>query len=69
MSTLVLGLLIIFVIATVTFFIAGGLYSQGSPWARDVCSLSQALCDQPAWGGIATGVIAAIYLVLRSFDY
>jgi hypothetical protein len=69
MSTLALGLLIVCGVATVTFFIAGGLYSQGSPWARDVCSLSQDLCDHPAWSALATGVVAALYLVLRGLRY
>ncbi|MEA2903068.1 MAG: hypothetical protein QOI12_455 [Alphaproteobacteria bacterium] len=64
---LALALLIILAVATVTFFVAGGLYGQGSPWARDVCSLSRELCDNPAWSAIATSAAAALYLVLRSF--
>ena len=66
MSTLALALLVIFAVATCTFYIAGGLYGQGSPWARDVCSLSRTLCDHPAWSLLATGVVGVIYLVLRS---
>jgi len=69
MSTLALGLLIVCAVATVTFFIAGGLYGQGSPWARDVCSLSRELCDHPAWSAVATAAVAALYLVLRAFRY
>ena len=69
MSTLALGLLIVFAVATVTFFVAGGLYGQGSPWARDVCSLSQELCDHPGWSLVATGVVAALYLSLRGLRY
>jgi hypothetical protein len=67
MSTLALGLLIILAVATATFFVAGGL--PGSPWARDVCSLSRALCNHPGWAAIATGVVAVIYLFLRSRRY
>jgi hypothetical protein len=67
MSTLALGLLIILAVTTVTFYVAGDLYSHGSAWARDVCSLSSELCDQPGWSAIATGVVAVIYFVLRSY--
>jgi hypothetical protein len=65
MSTLALALLVVLAVATCTFYVAGGLYGQGSPWARDVCSLSRALCDHPAWGLMATGAVAVVYLVLR----
>jgi hypothetical protein len=47
-------------------YVAGDLYGHGSPWARDVCSLSRDLCDHPAWSAIATGVMALVYLGLRS---
>ena len=66
MSTLALGLLIILVVATGTFYVAGDLYGHGSPWASDVCSLSRDLCDHPAWGAIATGIVGIIYLILRA---
>ena len=69
MSTLVLGLLIVLAVMTVTFYVAGGLYGAGSSWARDVCSLSRELCDHPVWGAIATGVVAAVYIVLRSLRF
>jgi hypothetical protein len=65
MSTLALALLVVLAVATCTFYVAGGLYGQGSPWAKDVCSLSRALCDHPAWSLMATGVVGVIYLVLR----
>jgi hypothetical protein len=67
MSTLALGLVIVFAVATALFFIAGGLYSQGSPIARDVCALSRELCDHPLWAAIATAGMGAIYLILRAF--
>lgn len=66
MSILALGLLIIFVVATGMFFVASDLYGHGSPWARDVCSLSPDLCDHPAWSAVATAVMAVIYLALRA---
>jgi hypothetical protein len=68
-STLALALLIILAVATCTFYVAGGLYAHGSPWARDVCSLSQMLCDQPAWSAAATGAAAVLYLILRAFRF
>ncbi len=67
MSTLALGLLIILAVTTMTFYIAGDLYAHGSAWARDVCSVSSDLCDHPGWSAVATGVVAVIYFVLRSF--
>jgi hypothetical protein len=66
MSTLALGFVIILAVATVTFYIAGDLSAHGSAWARDVCSLSAALCDNPSWGAVATGGMGAIYFVLRA---
>jgi len=69
MSTIALGLTIILAVATVSFYVAGSLYGYGSPWARDVCGLSQDLCDNPGWGAIATGVAALVYFGLRSFRY
>ena len=67
MSTLALGFLIILAVATVTFYIAGDLSVHGSAWARDVCSLSRELCDNPSWGAVATGGMGVIYFVLRAF--
>jgi hypothetical protein len=65
MSTLALALLIFVAVAACTFWIASDLYGHGSPWARDVCGLSRALCDHPLWGAFATAVAAILYLVLR----
>jgi hypothetical protein len=69
MSTLALALLITVAVATCTFWVAGGLYGHGSPWARDVCSLSRELCDQPIWGALATAIAALLYLVLRGLRF
>ena len=65
MSTLALALLLILTVATVTFYVAGGLYASGSIWARDVCSLSPALCDQPTWLAGAAAIVAILYFLLR----
>ena len=46
MSMVALALTIILAVATATFYIAG-VYGGGSPWARDVCSLSRDLCNNP----------------------
>ena len=64
MSSIALAVLVIFAVATAAFYVASGL---GGPWARDVCSLSRDLCSHPEWAAIATGAVAAIYLVLRAF--
>jgi hypothetical protein len=69
MSILALGLTIILAVATVTFYVASGMYGHGSPWARDVCSLSQDLCDHPIWSALATGISLIVYYALRSFRY
>ena len=69
MSALALTLFVILAVATCAFYVAGGIYGQGSPWARDVCDLSRTLCDHPSWLAAATGVSAALYLVLRNMRY
>jgi hypothetical protein len=69
MSTLALALLIIVAVATCTFWVAGGLYAHGSPWARDVCALSREFCEQPIWGVLATAAAALLYLVLRGLRF
>jgi hypothetical protein len=66
MSTVALAILAILAIATVSFYIAGGIYGHGSPWARDVCLLAGDLCRNPIWSAIATGVMAVAYLILRA---
>jgi hypothetical protein len=67
MAAVALALLVIFAVATVAFYLAGGMH--GSPWARDVCWLSYDLCQNPIWAASATGVMAVIYLVLRRLKY
>lgn len=69
MSNLALTLLVVLALATCTFYIAGGIYGQGSPWAKDVCALSRALCENPAWSLMATGVVGVLYLVLRGMRF
>jgi hypothetical protein len=66
MSMLALALLIVLGVATATFYIAG-VYGGGAPWARDVCSFSRDLCNNPAWIALATAGVAGVYLVLRMF--
>ena len=61
MSTVALALTIILAVAAAAFYTASG----GGPWARDVCSLSRDLCNNPAWIVVATAGMAAIYLMLR----
>jgi len=65
MSMLALALTIVLAVATATFYIAG-VYGGGTPWARDVCSLSRDLCHNPTWIALATAAMAAAYLMLRS---
>jgi hypothetical protein len=65
MSALALALLILFVIATGSFYVTGGITAT-SPWARDVCGPWPDLCDHPAYSAIATGAVAVVYLALRS---
>jgi hypothetical protein len=69
MSALALTLFIVLALATCTFYVAGGIYGQGSPWAHDVCSLSRTLCDSPIWLGVATGAAGVLYLLLRGMRY
>ncbi len=66
MSTLALGILILFGVATAAFYVAG-MHGYGSPWARDVCALSRELCDHPGWGMMATAAIGVVYFALRAF--
>ncbi len=68
MSTLTLVLLIVSVIATATFYVAGDLSMHGSRWAMDVCGSAGTLCDHPLWAAIASAAIAALYAVLRLAD-
>jgi hypothetical protein len=65
MSTVALALTVVLAVATAAFYIAG-VYGGGTPWARDVCSLSRDLCRNPAWIAAATGGMGVVYLMLRS---
>jgi hypothetical protein len=65
MSALAAALLILLLVATGSFYIAGGM-TASSPWARDVCGFWPDLCDHPAYSAIATGTVAVVYLALRS---
>ena len=64
MSTVALALTVLLAVATAAFYIAG--LHGGTPWARDVCSLSRDLCHNPVWIAGATGGMGVIYLMLRS---
>lgn len=66
MSMVALALMVVLAVATATFYVAGGGYVQGSPWARDVCNLSRALCHDPLWLMLATAGTAGLYFVLRA---
>jgi hypothetical protein len=68
MSMVALALMVVLAVATATFYIAG-VYGGGSPWARDVCSLSQDLCHDPTWMALATAASAVLYLLLRMFKF
>jgi hypothetical protein len=65
MSMVALALTVLLAVATAAFYIAG-VYGGGTPWARDVCSLSRDLCHNPAWIAAATGGMGVVYLMLRS---
>ena len=65
MSMLALALTVVLAVATAAFYIAG-VYGGGSPWARDVCSLSRDLCHNPVWLAFATAGLAVVYLLLRT---
>jgi hypothetical protein len=66
MAKLALALLALSATIACTFWIAGGLYGHGSAWARDICSMSPALCAEPFWGAVVTGAIGLVYLMLRA---
>jgi len=65
MASLVLGLLIILVVATGIFYVAGIQVGHGVPWATELCSHARNFCDHFEWTGIAAGVTAVIYFLLR----
>jgi hypothetical protein len=65
MSMPALALTVALAVATAAFYIAGGP-AGGSPWARDVCSLSRDLCHSPTWIALATAGMGAVYLMLRT---
>jgi hypothetical protein len=65
MSTVALALTVLLAVATAAFYIAG-VYGGGTPWARDVCSLSRDLCNNPVWSAAATAGMGVVYLLLRS---
>jgi len=65
MSMVALALTIVLAVATASFYIAGH-YAGGTPWARDVCSLSRDLCYNPTWIAVTTAGMAAVYLLLRA---
>jgi hypothetical protein len=65
MSALAAALLVLLLVATGSFYVAGGMTAT-SPWARDVCGFWPDLCDHPAYSAIATGTVAVVYLALRS---
>jgi hypothetical protein len=67
MSTIALALLVLFALATATFYIASGMH--GSPWARDVCGLAYELCRNPIWSAVATVLMGVVYLILRGLKY
>ncbi|MGH6770569.1 MAG: hypothetical protein ACRECO_16275 [Xanthobacteraceae bacterium] len=69
MSTVALALLAILAVATLTFYVAGGISGHGSPWARDVCAFSGDLCRNPLWLAAATGGMAVVYLILRGLRF
>lgn len=66
MAIVALALTVLLAVATATFYVAGGS-GAGSPWARDVCSLSRDLCYNPTSIALVTAGMAGIYLVLRMF--
>jgi len=66
MSMVALALTILLAVATAAFYIAGS-YGGGTPWARDVCSLSRDLCYNPTWIAVTTGGMALVYFLLRSY--
>ena len=68
MSTLALGLLIILVMATGTFYVAGLQVGHGAAWATDVCYRAGRFCDHPEWTGIAAAVTFVIYFILRRIE-
>ncbi|MBX9776100.1 MAG: hypothetical protein K2Y71_17100 [Xanthobacteraceae bacterium] len=65
MAMVALALTAMLAVATAAFYVAG-VYGGGTPWARDVCSLSRDLCHNPVWIAVATGGMGVIYLLLRS---
>ena len=69
MSNLALALLVFLALATCTFYIAGSIYGQVTPWAKDVCALSRTLCEHPAWSLMATGIVGVLYLLLRGLRF
>jgi hypothetical protein len=64
-----LGLLLLLVILTIVFFIAGQEGGTGNAWAAEVCQQADNMCRHPEFSGGASVLMALVYFAAKGMEH
>ncbi len=68
MSSLAAGILFMLGAATVLFIVEGMQSALDSPWAVSLCDGAANFCRHPEWTGVASALMAVVFLALRGME-
>jgi hypothetical protein len=61
-------MLVMLVIATALFAVAGMQSALEAPWALQLCERAENFCQHPEWTGIAGALMAVVFLAVRGME-
>jgi hypothetical protein len=67
-SSIAFGLLVLLLVATAVFYVAGLQIDDGTPWALEVCDNAKNFCEHPEFSGVPAVLMAVVYLAAKGME-
>jgi len=67
-SFFALGFLLLLVVASAIFYVAGLELADETPWAVEVCDRARNFCQHPEWSAIPAVLMGVVFLAVKGME-
>jgi hypothetical protein len=67
-SFFALAFLLLLVVASAIFYVAGLELANETPWAAEVCDHARNFCEHPEWSAIPAVLMAVVFLAVKGME-
>jgi hypothetical protein len=68
LSSVAAFVLLLLIIASTVFYVAGLEMADETPWAMELCENARNFCQHPEWSAIPAALMALVYLSVKGME-